>query len=467
MLLVIVAARILHDKAFGEFSFALAIASIFETGIELGISTLVVRSISRDRQLARLYLPNVLGWKLILSVISMSLMVVVVHLLHQSQEAKVAAYIMGGAIVLRSYKGTTHAFFQAYERFDLILLTTYIERISVLVVAVGVLWSTHRLIPFVAAFAIVRIPDLLIALYLVHKHITPIRLMLPSMKIVKEIQLKALPFGIASVVGGCYSYIGTVILSAMKTSEHVGWYSASYKVYEGLTMFPYLICAVFLPKLCMLYASNKEKHKMVSLQWIRFLILASVPVILIADLFAPQVILLFYGKGFLPAIGMLRILLVAAILMFINWSLTTVLNSADGEKLVLKVTFLGLIVMSAANLILIQKFGDRGAAYSVVVSETFAFTMYCLAVRKRLFHIPFFALAWRPAVASVCAAAVLYALRVTMPVLIALIFTSVYGGILLALRTFNSEDVNAFKNLFPKRSADNVGESFHALPKDV
>lgn len=450
----VAAARILHDKAFGEFSFALAIASIFETGIELGISTLVVRNISRNRELAGLYVTNVLGWKLCLSIISMSLMVITVNLLHQSETAKTAAYIMGGAIVLRSYKGSTHAFFQSYERFDLILLTTYVERVLVLAATLGTLLISHRLIPFVTAFALARIPDLAFSLILVHRRIVPIKFALPSWTIIKELQLKALPFGLAAVVGSCYSYIGTVILSSLTNFESVGWYNASYKIYEGLTMFPYLICSVFLPKLSLLYTTSPEKYSAVSINWLRYIILASIPVIFVAGVYSPHVILLFYGAEYLPAIGLLKILLIAAVLMFANSTLTTILNSSDGEKLVLKVSCLGLLVMSAANILLVHRFGVKGAPYSVVISEGFVLLLYSAAIGRRLFSMPLLSMAWRPLIASAAGGLMIHLFQVKTPGLTALTFVAVYIGALAALGTFGTDDVEAIKGLLPASTSN-------------
>ncbi|HEY3298937.1 MAG TPA: flippase [Armatimonadota bacterium] len=449
----IMAARILGDRSFGYFSFALALASIFETGIDLGMNTLVVRSIARKRDLAGTYLATILAWKLVLSIVSMTLMVLTVNILHPTAEARTATYIIGAAIVLRSYKATTHSFFQAYERFDLIMLTTFVERIGIMVFTVAALLWTRRLIPFAAAYALVRIPDLFYAMWLVHRHIAPIRLLIPKRQTVKEIQLGALPFGASGVIATLYASIGTVILSSMSSMENVGLYSASYKIYEGLTMFPYIICAVLLPRISSLYGSNREKHHHLSLQVIRYLILSSIPVMYVTGLFSTQIIFLFYGREYLPAVVLLRILLGAAALMFVNWTLTTVLNSADKEKVVLRITSYGLLVMTAATLLLVKFFGNSGAAYAVVVSEAFVFVMYVRTVSKSLFRVPIGRLIWRPAVATAAALLLTIPASAAGNLAAALAFVLAYTLALYVLRVFDAEDIETLKSLIPTRSA--------------
>ena len=452
IVLVIIAARVLGDRSFGQFSLALALASIFEMVTDLGLNTLVARNVSRNRTLAGSYLPNILGWKLLLSVAATGLLALSVNLLHQTEPARLAAYILGGAIVLRSYKATSYAFFQAYERFDLILLTTYIERIAVLTSGIVVLLLTRSLIAFAAMFALVRIPDLLFSYWLLNRTITPVRVGLDA-TMVKGLQVSAMPFGLYAVVTVAYSYAGTILLSAMKSPEQVGWYSAAYKIYEGLTMFPYLLCAVLLPRLSQLFLADRDRHKALSLRVLRYPALCSMPLAVSVGILAPQAVQLLYGKGYLPGVPALRILLGAAVLMFINWTLNTVLISADREKTVLRVTATGLVVTTIANLALIGRLGIIGVACSVAISELCVFLLLSAAVRRVLFAIPAHAIAWRPAVACISAAAVPYLWHLTAPVIWVLMFAVLYAAMLLALGAFRADEWSAVRSLFsPRRS---------------
>lgn len=448
--LLIIAARILGAKSFGNFSFALAIASIFETFMDLGMSTLIARNVARDRERAGEYLANILGWKLVLSAVAMLMLFITVNLLNESREATLAAYIFGGAIILRSYKSTTHAFFQSHERFDLLVLTTYVERIVVLIAGLAALLISRSLLVFATAFALVRIPDLIFSMWLVHKNITRVHISF-SPAAIKRIQLAALPFGSYAVVGVMYSYVGTVVLSAMVDPEHVGWYSAGYKIYEGLTMFPYLVCAVLLPRLSRLHTEEPEQYKSLLLRIIRYMVLTSIPLLVCISLISPQVIRLLYGTPYLAAIPMLQVLLGAAAMMFISSLLGTALVSADRERVVLKVTCANLVVMATANLILVHEMGAMGAAYSVLISEGFALLAYFFSIGRTVLRIPAPQITWRPVAACAFAGIALKLSTISDPCTLIVLFLAVYGSGLFALRTFSTDDWEVLRGLIITR----------------
>lgn len=461
IVLVIFAARILGNKAFGEFSFALAIASIFEMFTDLGLNTLTARNIPRDRELASEYLPNILGWKLILSIAAMILMIATVELLHQTTEARTAAFILGGAVLVRSYKSTSFGFFQAFERFDLILLTTYIERLSGLIFGMAALLITRRLIPFVAVFALVRIPDALITYWFVHKHITPVRFGFDRI-VVRRLQTAAIPFALSSLVTVAYMNVGTVILSTFRPPTDVGWYNAGYKIYEGLTTFPFLICAVLLPRLSSLYASDRDRYVRLSLKALRYLALCSLPLVFVVYLHVPQIIRLVYGPQYAPGIVALKVLLVAAVFMFMNWVLNTILLAGNLEKTSLRIWAMGLVVMAASNLIFIRWLGMLGAAYSVATSEVCVFVLMGITAQSKLFRIPLGAMLLRPAAAGVASAGMLYLVHLSIPTVSAVLFVVTYSGMLLALGTFDPEELAMVKGLLvrpvPKESQVNTGQ---------
>ena len=451
IVLVIAAARLLGDESFGQFSFALALASVFEMVIDLGLNTLTARNVARDRSLARVYLPNILGWKLILSVGAMGLLVLCANLLHQAPVARTAAYILGGAIVLRSFKGTAHAFFQAYERFDLILLTSYVERAAVLAFGILALVLTRSLIAFAAVFALVRIPDLLFTYWLVNRNVARVQIGL-RVDTVKKLQRSAIPFGAYAITAVVYSYLGTIVLSALESPQEVGWYSAGYKVYEGLTMFPAVLGAVLLPRLSRLFTSDRERHTTLSVRVLKYLALSTLPILISFGILAEDLVVLLYGGDFLPATSVLRILLGAATLMFLNVVLNAILISANREKAVLWSAAGGLLAMGAANLILIPRYGMTGAAVSSVAGEVCILAALLANMRRYIFRVPAYSLTWRPALACISAGAVLFLSPAWASAASVLLFVTIYGLLLVLLRAFDAQDWSVIRNFVFSRS---------------
>ncbi|MGB9587810.1 MAG: flippase [Armatimonadota bacterium] len=439
IILVVIAARVLGDTAFGYFSFALAVASIFEMLTDFGLNTLITRNLARNRKLVSWYLPNILGWKLLLSGLAVTLLIVSMSIMHQSVEARITTYIFGGAIVLRSYKNTLYAFLQAYERFDLLLLTTYTERVLVLVGCAAVLFVTRSLIGLAVTFVLVRVPDLLFAYYLFHRKIARVHIGF-DVRNAALVHRVAVPLGAYGAVLMIYSYVGTLAVALLRLPEEVGWYNAGYKVYEGLTMLPYLVGTVLLPRLSRLFNSDRDQHRLISLRVLTYLILISIPVAISVGALAPSIILLIYGEDYSPAVPVLMILAGAAMLMFLNWTFNTILISANKEKSVLKISSSALIVSIIASSILISRAGITGAAYSVLFTELYMLALLVVFTSKTLFSLRVHSAVWRAALACGIAAGTLGLRDWKSPIVFVFLFLPLYGLSLLGLTLINPEE---------------------------
>lgn len=438
VVLVVLAAKALGDKAFGEFSFALAVASIFEMLVDLGLNTLVARNVARDRLLAARYLPNILSWKLLLSATAMGLLVITVRLVQSDPEARLAAFILGIGIVLRSYKSTTQAFFQSHERFDLVLLTTYIERILVFALGIAALYTVGGLVAFCLVFVLARVPDLVFSLWLVHRSIARVRLAAEP-GIIRRMQKDALPFASYTLITCLYVYIGTVILSALRPAEEVGWYNAGYKIYEGLTMFPALLGAVMLPRLSRLFVAHREHHRYLAERAVKYLAMVSFPIALLAAYVSPAVVRLLFGEEYLPAVLPLRVLLAASIIMFTNITLNIILISADLQTAVVRVASIGLVAMALTNLVLVPRFHILGSALCVLMSEASVMTAALLTMRRKLFPMPVHAYSLKP-LASCVIAGLLVAAFPSGLVPSALLFGILYVLVLALLRPLDDRE---------------------------
>lgn len=447
VVLVIFAGRILGDSSYGKFSLALAIASIFEMPIDFGLSTLIVKNVARDRGLAGRYLSLIVPWKLVLSFAVMLMLIPTAHVLGKSSDARTAIYAMGFAIVLRSFKATTHAFFRAFERFDLVLLTTYTERVLVVIVCGLMLFKTRSLLPFTFAFALARVPDLIFSYWLLNRSIARLGWRADA-SLIKSIQRDAFPFGSLNIVTVLYAYLGTVILGVFRAPAEVGWYSAGYRIYEGLTMFPYIFCAVLLPRLSYLYVKDRSRHAELSARGFKYALILSLPIASCGWLLAPQVLTTVFGRGYLHGTQALRMLMIATVFMFSNWLLNTILISTDKQTAVLKVSATGLAISACAHVILVRLYGATGAGISALIAEVCVFLMFMRLASREILTARMFAMTWRPAMACLSAAAALFWSGLGTSLIQAAVFSGVYAIVLLGLRTFDSRERSALKSIF-------------------
>ncbi len=448
--LLIIAGRYLGTIDYGIFTFALAFVFIFEIFTDFGLRGLSQRTVARYKRLSTKYFGNILVWKLVLSAIIFVILVLSINVLKSSPETRFAVYILGFATILKSFKWTCRSFFRAFERFDLDSLTMCIERLALLVVGAIVLLRGGGLIPFASVFVVVRVFDLVLTFVILNWKVVEI---IPQFDFdfLKKLQIEALPFGFFSIIIILYSYVDTVMLSFLRTDADVGWYNAAYKIYEGLTIFPSIICAAIYPRLSQLSISNKKAHSVLSLRASKYLFIISFPVLICGIVLSNDVINTLFGKEFQNSIIALQVLLLGIIFVFQILLFQTILNSIDKQKIVMHIGLVGLVVNIILNSLLIPKYSFKGAAATTVLSELLVFTISYLYLYKSYRKFPLLKLGLKPFFASLVVGGFLWKFSTIslIPSLVLIFF--LYIALLFCFRTFDHEELGLIHKLLRKK----------------
>ena len=94
LIIFVYLARTLGKDDFGIFSFGIAFALLIIIIANFGLSTILVREISRNKKLASKYISNALVSKIVLSAITLLLAYVFLNLMGYDDKAILVAYIM-------------------------------------------------------------------------------------------------------------------------------------------------------------------------------------------------------------------------------------------------------------------------------------------------------------------------------------------------------------------------------------
>lgn len=441
LILLILAGRYLGNVNYGIFTFSLAFVFIIEIFVDFGLSELSQRSVTRDKSLAGKYFGNILIWKLIVSSVVFVILILTINLLKSSSEVRFTVYLLGFAHILRSFKSTCRALFRAFERFGLDCLTMYIERLSLLAAGVVVLILGGGLISFASVFLIVRVFDLALTFGILNWKIVKI---IPQfdLSFLKKLQMKALPFGLFAVIITLYSYTDTMMLSFMRTDAEVGWYNAAYKIYEGLTVFPIIICVVLYPRLSQLFLLNKKAHSLLSSKAVKYMLIISFPIIIYGIMFSKNIINILFGREFQNSVVALQILLGGIIFVFQIRLFQIILNSIDKQKVVMYVGLAGLILNVFLNLLLIPKYGFKGAAATTVMSQLVIFGIYYFYLCRSYFKISIWKLSLKPLFASLIIGGLVWRFNALPLILLLFIGLGLYLFLLFCFKVFDDEERN-------------------------
>ena len=374
LVLFVVSGRTLGDVEFGKFSFALALGTIFETLMDFGLHQVTIRAVARDRSQATALLHHTLGIKLVWGGVAMAALSATATILRSEWDVRLACYLLGGSLVLRSYMLTIRGVLQGLERFGWDSIVVAADRAILLAFGTAALAAGGGLRGLAIAFVVARATALALAGWLTHAELGGVGIRF-NRAIWRELQTTALPLGFFLVVLNLYSYVDGVMLGVMRGNVETGLYAAAYRTYEGMSYLPSIIAAVLTPRLSDLFVGNRAEHRRVALLGLSGSAGLAILVGGAAYVLATPLLTALFGADFAPAASPFRILCVGLPLVFTIWVLHAVIISANREQLLVKTALAGLAVNVSLNLYVIPRMGADGAALATVVGELVSMTI--------------------------------------------------------------------------------------------
>jgi O-antigen/teichoic acid export membrane protein len=368
MVLFIVAGRTLGEVEFGKFSFALALGSIFETLMDFGLHQVTVRAVARDRAQATALLHHTLGIKLVWGLGALAALATTATVFRSEWDVRIACYLMGGSLVLRSYMLTVRGVLQGLEQFGWDSFVVAADRGLLLVVGVTALFAGTGLRGLAVAFVAARAMALGLTAWVTGRRLGGVGFRFDA-AVWRDLHTTALPLGLFLVVLNLYSYVDSVMLGVMRTDVETGLYTAAYRVYEGMSYVPSVIAAVLTPRLSGLFDIDRRAHRRLALRGLGVSAALGAVVGTAVYVLAQPLVVWLFGQGFAAAAAPLRILSLGMAFVFAIWVLHAMTISVNRERLLFRTAVIGLAVNVGLNLYLIPRFGASGAALATVVGE--------------------------------------------------------------------------------------------------
>ena len=382
LVLLVIAGRWLSVDDYGRFMFALSLVTIVEMVMDIGLGPVTIREIARDRRGADRLFRDVLGLKLAWVAFGLVILAAAAPALrfHDPLVIRIC-YLMGFSSSLRSYLLTTRGLLQGLDRFDLEAFLVIADRALLLVAGGSVLLTGHGVTALAVAFVAARGVLLVIVLTLVRRFLGPIA---PTFNRTawRDLHAAALPLGLWLITLSAYNYIDTVILGVMRSDAEVGWYGASYRLYEGLAYVPAALSAVLTPRLSSLFMGDRRGHRALLHRTLAASVLLGLVLGGITWLLSGWIVPFIYGAAYQPGVAPLQILAAGSVFIFGTWILHAGAISVNLDRQLLATTVIGLTTNVALNLVLIPRYGISGAAWATVLAEALTAAMLFVQVER-------------------------------------------------------------------------------------
>ena len=178
----------------------------------------------------------------------------------------------------------------------------------------------------------------------------------------------AAPFGIAYGLANLIIRLDTIILSTFTSLAGVGVFSAANTILLMVYVSSWLFSSILLPNMVRL-ARKRESLAAYANQWMRWVLLVTVPCAVLASLAAPRALTLLYGPNFASSglIGSATALACPFILL--NSVYTAHVIAGNRRTVLLEIYGAAALATLVLDFVLGRAFGPIGIAVAIVLRE--------------------------------------------------------------------------------------------------
>jgi len=439
LLSVAMLARYLTLPSFGRYSFVLAFVAVFRVMSSMGLNTILVREIAKNRAKAVNFYASALVVQGALSIITYAIIAVSINIAAPSDVAIKATYLCAAAVILEFIGKTFSAVFQAFERME---FDTYKTLLSQAVYFLGIVTVVKFDLGFLGVFyalVISGILDVVYGFFEVQRRFIPFRLR-GHLAEIRFLIKEAIPLGLKRLIRRLSFRVDTLIIAALGTKAEVGLFHGMYKIVQAALFLAEGSMQAMFPILSQYHANSQESFDMAYGKAFKFLTIIGIPLSLFLCFFSQEVIALVLGEKFVQAEGALRILSGVLGLMFLSNLTERILTAAGRQGVCTGVTALALVINVGLDFLFIPRWGYTGASVATLIAEFVLTGVSFSYVHKLASKNGVLKEAVKPACCGMAALLVLYLLRNTNVFLAAFVGAGSYIALLVLTKTFTPDE---------------------------
>lgn len=442
-------ARYLGTEGFGIISLALSITALVGVFADLGLMSLMIREVARNKSLRDKYVSNTALMKVLLSFLTFGIIVVLVNLLGYSELVKIVVYIITLSVIINAFIGIFNAVFQAYEKMEYVSLGSISNSIIMLLgTAVGIHFQLDILF-FASIYVIAGAVNFIFILvmylwkYSQSKFDLDLSFWKPTLK-------EALFFGVTGIFVSIYFYIGSIVLSVLAGESAVGIYNAAWKLIFVLLFIPNVVIMALFPVMSQHFESSKELLKLEYEKTFKYLLIIATFIVMYGFVFADKIILIIYGSGYLDAIITLQTLIFVVPIIFLSSLSSNLLNAINKQRLVTLITAIMAIFNVILNVLLIREFSFIGAAVVTILTEALGFVLIFGYIHKYFLKIQITSTILKAIFSGFIVALIMYCLILVNVnwIIVSIIGVLLYLIALFLLKMINNDDLEILKKIF-------------------
>lgn len=360
--------RYLGPEKFGIYSYTLAYTYLFSGITNLGIDTaIVVREILKHPQ----NVTEILGtaFKLKLSGALITIFIIIISLFFTDNKMTQNIYILIVSItfIFQAF-GVIEAYFQSQVKAKYVSLAKIIQMFISSTIKISLIVVKADLNAFIVMVLLEQIILAILISISYKKNGNGNFYEKFNIDIAKELLKYSWPLLISAIATSIYMRIDQVMIAKMINERELGIYSAAVRLVEIWYFIPTILSASLLPAIINTKLKNTEKYEKRMKYFYKLNIITSLIITVIIILSSHKLTKFLYGNKYIGTEEILNIYIFSFIFVSIGISSYQWIITENLQRLFTINTILGAIVRIFSNIILIKKYGIKGAAYATVLS---------------------------------------------------------------------------------------------------
>ncbi len=368
--MTIVMPRYLGSTGYGRLYLAQSITGIMAILVEFGLNSLATREVARRPADAVGYLRSGAILKAALWVLASLGVAVFVAVAGYPAETTTAVALLALSVLFAVGSSLIVSVLQAMDRMRWIAVSTVAEKVVYVGLGVTALLLGYGVVTVAFVTLLGAIAGFVLNLWWLRRLGLTIDLRSGTTAPgVRELLRRALPFFSVLFFGAIYFRLDVVILSLMRPDAAVGFYGASYRLFQTTYILADAFVFSLFPLFCRLASTSEDGLPVAAQKSIDTLLLLGIPITAGMAVLAEDIVLLLYGSAYAESIVLLRVLSLAIALMYANGIFVQLLIATERQRRLALTAGIAAGLNVLANFALIPMLGALGAAIATVATE--------------------------------------------------------------------------------------------------
>lgn len=378
--IIMYAARLLGTESYGIFTYAMSIAALFAVFSDMGISSILVRELSKNEDKIKEYFSTAFIIKLGFLITTVLLILSVGPFVSKFEASTTLIPIVALSIFFDSLRTFLYSIPRSKNKMETEAGIGLLNEVFCVLLIIVLFLREPTAQTLVYSFTIGNGLGLLIALFTTRRYLIAVPQFFTKTLVLPLIKLIA-PFAILSIFGIFMTNIDSVMIGWLTNEHLVGLYGAAQKPISIIYILPNFLASGLLPVIST-FLKNKQPIKHIVTTASTASLVVALPLVVGGIITAPAIIFTVFGSSYSEAIPVFRLLLITALFLFPATIYAEVLLAENKQKIFIFTGIIGALLNVGLNLILIPKFGIAGSALSTIVAQAVLMFIFYIEMRK-------------------------------------------------------------------------------------